>query len=168
MTPFKKDGELVRFLNELQEISDREYIFFLFGMWTGLRNRDILTLKKKDVTPTHILQGPYRKVVMHSQLRKELERYTEEKKDSSLLFPSRETGEGGKEKAVSVRTIHRNYQRAARKAKCEIRVGLLTARKTFGYRFYSQIGDLFALRAHFNHRMIDDTKRYLDLEEEAK
>lgn len=168
MTPFKKDCELVQFLSELQGISEREYMFFVIGMWTGLRNRDILTLRKKDVTPTHILRGPYRKVVMHSELQKELARYTKEKKDNSLLFPSRETGEGGKEKVVSVRTIHRNYQRAARKAKCEIRVGLRTARQTFGYRFYVQVGDLFALMVYFNHSMIDETKRYLDLEEEAE
>lgn len=167
MTPFKKDCELVRFLNELKRISEREYILFRIGMWTGLQHGEILTLKKKDVTQNHILKGPYGKIIIHSELQKELEGYLKEKKNNGLLFPSRERGAGNKQKVISTRTIHRNFQRAAREARCKERVGLLTARKTFGYRFYTQVGDLFVLQDYFNHSTIEETKRYLDLEEDV-
>ena len=47
------------------------------------------------------------------------------------------------------------------------KIGTHTMRKTFGYHFYKQTGDIVTLQKIFNHASIHITLRYIGIEQDA-
>ncbi|QKS42935.1 tyrosine-type recombinase/integrase (plasmid) [Paenibacillus cellulosilyticus] len=75
--------------------SMRDYLFFCFGIYSGLRVSDLLRLQVKMVRgKTHVQITEKKNVhdkqfIIHPSIREDLEHYIKNMKDDDFIFPSR-------------------------------------------------------------------------------
>jgi integrase len=163
-----RDPEQIRAMKDyLLHQSYRDYFLFTFGINSGLRISDIVSLRVMDVRNTEHLRikekktGNIRKIRMPGALKQEIEKYTRQMADSDLLFPSRK-GKG----AIGRETAWRVINGAARACRIEGAIGTHTMRKTFGYHFYQQTKDVAMLQQIFGHSAPSVTLRYIGISDE--
>jgi integrase len=163
-----RDPEQIRAMKDyLLHQSYRDYFLFTFGINSGLRIGDIVSLRVMDVRNTEHLRikekktGNIRKIRMPGALKQEIEKYTRQMADSDLLFPSRK-GKG----AIGRETAWRVINGAARACRIEGAIGTHTMRKTFGYHFYQQTKDVAMLQQIFGHSAPSVTLRYIGISDE--
>lgn len=136
----KKVEEIKRYLLNK---SERNYIMFLLGINLGLRISDILALKVRDVrNTTHVKvkeqkTGKINKLVINSELKRALDKYTQDRPASEFLIKSRT----GKNKAITRDMAYKILIEAAQHVGLE-EIGTHTMRKTFGYHFYQKEKDV--------------------------
>jgi integrase len=149
--------------------SERDYILFLTGINTGLRVSDILNLKKESILKLkskkrkefQIREGKTKKARMINitPIFNEVLTYALEI-DSEWLFPSRKG-----DKPISKIQAYRQLQKAGDFAGIEA-VGTHTMRKTFGYWFYKQTGNVAMLQEILNHSHPKITLTYIGINKE--
>lgn len=157
-------------INELKKVlkdkCDRDYLMFMIGINVGLRISDILPLKVGDVRGTHIKiieqkTKKVKRVAINNSLRKALNRYILDKKDSEVLLMSRE----GNNKPISRSMAYKILREAAEEVGIS-EVGTHTMRKTFGYHIYQRDKDVAALQKLFNHDKPTTTLLYIGVEQD--
>ncbi len=166
--------EPIRDLNKIEEIkkyllnrSYRDYFLFTFGINSGLRISDILSLRVDDVkySSKFIVRerktGNKRKIIISDKLRSEIESYTKGKKDNEYLFPSQK----GNKPITRVQAWHIIHY-AAKTCGIKGNIGTHTLRKTFGYHFYQQSKDVAMLQYIFGHSSPSITLRYIGINDE--
>lgn len=169
-----RDPEVIEAIKEdLRFSSIRDYLFFSFGVYSGLRVSDLLQLQKLDVLGSHVTiyeqkTGKLKKFIIHPDMRDELNQYIAELDDKDYLFPSRQKKRNG----VRGRPIDRSQaykmlnKIASRYGLQEI--GCHTLRKTWGYHLYQADPRTLALLMQmFNHTSEWTTLRYLGLTQDA-
>jgi integrase len=149
--------------------SERDYILFLIGINTGLRVSDILNLKKESIIKLkskkrkefQIKEGKTKKTrtIIITQHFDEIYSYASEL-DSEWLFPSRKG-----DKPISKIQAYRQLQKAGEFANIES-IGTHTMRKTFGYWFYKQTGNVAMLQEILNHSHPKITLTYIGINKE--
>src|SRR4051794_17306320 len=149
--------------------SERDYILFLIGINTGLRVSDILNLKKESIIKLksnkrkefQIREGKTKKARMINitSIFNEVFTYASEL-DSEWLFPSRKG-----DKPISKIQAYRQLQKAGDFAGIES-IGTHTMRKTFGYWFYKQTGNVAMLQEILNHSHPKITLTYIGINKE--
>ncbi|ARD47585.1 tyrosine-type recombinase/integrase [Sporosarcina sp. P33] len=164
--PIREDEDVVAMANYLKERNERDYVMFLVGIYTGLRISDILPLRAADVEKTHLVlfekkTSKMKRIILHPQLKKVLRDYTMNMKRTQLLFPSRKTGRGKKQKPISRKRAYEILKSASEDLGFEIRIGTHTMRKTFGFRYYQQHKDVAELQEIYNHGSQTETLRYI-------
>lgn len=164
--PIRDDEWVVAFMDHFKKRSDRNYIMFMIGVYTGLRISDILPLRVADVTGSHLVliekkTKKQKRIIMHPTLKKVINEYVTDKKRTDFLFPSRERTKAGREKPISRRTALRILQDAAEEIGYTERIGTHSLRKTFGFRHYQQYKDVAELQIIFNHDSQNETLRYI-------
>ena len=94
------------FIEYFENTSDRNLVLFLIGIYTGFRISDITKLRVKDVQGKmhlDIVEGKTkkpRKVFIHRNLKRPLERLIKNKNKYDYLFESRQKTRTGKNKAI--------------------------------------------------------------------
>ncbi|MEI4616946.1 site-specific integrase [Bacillus cereus] len=168
--------EPIRSLEKINEMKDwllrhstyRNYFLFYFGINTGLRISDILRLRVKDVRGKEMMKLKMEKtehtveVFLNPVLQREIEKYTKETADSDWLFPSR-VGD----KPITRQMADSILRKAA--VACGIdkdHWGTHSMRKTFGYHYYKQEKDVYALMKLFGHQTQSETLRYIGIEQD--
>ena len=152
----------------LGEKSERNKIMFLFGIYVGIRISDILKLKVRDVRDVrHVTireqkTGKGRKFPINDELKPMLNKYIKGKADYEWLFPSRQ-GDNHLERKQAYNIINQAGQRFGLE-----HIGTHTMRKTFGYHFYKQTGDIVTLQKIFNHSDFHITLRYIGIEQDEQ
>ena len=162
-----RDKEVIKQIaNKLKEKNDRNFMMFYFGIYTGLRISDILQFKVKDVRGKrgyNIREKKTKKQKMYDwnrTLKKELDKYIENKGDDEYLFKSRQGN-----KAITRQRAYQIIKKACEE--CGIQnVGTHTLRKTFGYHTYKNTKDIGLLMDMFNHSEEVITLRYIGLTQE--
>lgn len=162
-----RDKEVIKQIaNKLKEKNDRDFMMFYFGIYTGLRISDILQFKVKDVRGKrgyNIREKKTKKQKMYDwnrTLKKELDKYIENKGDDEYLFKSRQGN-----KAITRQRAYQIIKKACEE--CGIQnVGTHTLRKTFGYHTYKNTKDIGLLMDMFNHSEEVITLRYIGLTQE--
>ena len=150
---FRKKG--VFFLNTVEPIRDmdlvldvadylkaqneRDYVLFMFGIYTGLRISDILKFRVRDVKDK---QG---------------------KKDFEYLFKS----PNFPNKAISRQQAYNILSKAGGVFGISS-IGTHTLRKTFGYHMYQQTHDAVTIKEILNHSDISVTLRYIGINQDNK
>ena len=149
----------------------RNMMLFEFGIFTGLRASDIITLKVSDVQRRDLLivehkTGKPSRTHISPDLRKELNKYIKamDLKSDDWLFPSihgsRSTGTGHISRSQIYRAIH-NAGLA-----CGIsNLGTHTMRKTFGRLWYEDGGSIVSLQQLFNHTSQAVTLHYIGIDQ---
>ena len=94
--PIRDTDDIERIKDFLKRKNERDYVLFLFGIYTGLRVSDIIPIKVKQIMRDKIeirekKTGKLRRFPINPELRKVLNHYIENKqlKEYDFLFPSR-------------------------------------------------------------------------------
>ena len=159
----------IRDLDKIAEVRDflsskskRDELLFCFGIYTGLRISDILTVKVKDVYEQdhfYIIEQKTKKAKQRSKkhtvkkripivkkLQRLLNEYCAELHPNEYLFKSRQ----GKNKPITRVRAFDILREAAHN--CELsEIGTHTLRKTFGYWIYKETKDVALLQDILNH-----------------
>lgn len=159
--PIRDKEDIERMKRYLREWSERNYILFLFGINTGLRISDLLKLRAKDVAGWYVVirekkTGKHRRFKMPKKLKKEVREYTRFMDPDDYLFLSRQ----GNNKPIDRRTADWILKVAAGECGLE-HIGTHSMRKTYGYHYYKQFGDVADLMTILNHSSPKITLRYI-------
>ena len=167
--------EPIRDINTVNDIADylrsrseRDYIMFLFGIYSGLRISDILKLRVRDVKGKEKIvmrekkTGKERKFPLNKVLKKSLASYVGQKKDYEFLFRSRQ----GCNQPVSRQQAWKILSEAGERFGLDS-IGTHTLRKTFGYHMYQQTHDIVTIQKILNHATQDYTLRYIGITQDT-
>lgn len=150
----------------LRKYSERNYIMFQIGIFSGLRISDILKLRVRDIKNKDYISireqktGKLKIFPIIARLKKDLKKYIECKEPSEYLIKSRE----GYNKPITRKQAY-NIIREAGEVCGVYNLGTHTMRKTFGYHFYMQYKDVVALQEIFNHSTPEYTLRYIGIKQ---
>ncbi len=141
-----RDKRVLKDITEYLRLqSDRDYILFMLGIYSGLRISDILKLKVSDVRDQDYFMvkeqktGNLRKIIINPELRREIAMYVADKDDEDYLIRSRENYN----RPISRQRADQIIKSAGEKY--GVRLSTHSMRKTFGYHFYLQCGEKNAL-----------------------
>ncbi|WP_096199501.1 site-specific integrase [Bacillus sp. FJAT-45350] len=161
----KKINEIIEYLKNQ---SERNYMIFYLGINTGLRIKDILHLKVKNLNGHYISglrefkTGKQKRLRITPSLYRELEKYCAGMKPNEYLFQSR----NGKNRPIVRETAYKILREAAEA--CGVKeIGCHTLRKTYGYHFYLQTKDIALLQKLLNHTDQSETLRYIGVDQDA-
>ena len=167
--------EPIRDINVVHDIADylrgkseRDYIMFLFGVYSGLRISDILSLRVRDVRGKdkvclrEMKTGKERKFPINKALKKALAKYIEPMKPYEFLFKSR----NGHNRPISRQQAWSILKQAGREFGVEC-IGTHTLRKTFGYHMYMQTHDVALIQKILNHSSPEITLVYIGVTQQA-
>ena len=153
----------------LKEESERNYIMFLIGIYSGLRISDILKLRVRNVKDkdrifiTEQKTGKQRRFPLNKSLRKELAHYIQGMKEWEFLIKSQK----GPNQPISRQQAWQILRKAGEHFGLEC-IGTHTLRKTFGYHLYRQNGgDIVTVQRILNHSTADYTRRYIGITQDT-
>lgn len=153
----------------LKARSERDYVMFMVGIYSGLRISDMLPFRVRAVRDTSYITireqktGKEKRFPINDELKPVLRDYIVDKKDYEYLFKSRQ----GKNKPITRQQAYNILQEAA--VAFGLRdIGTHTLRKTFGYHTYQQTHDIVTLKEIFNHSDISITLRYIGINQDMK
>lgn len=164
--------EPIKSIEQIQEMKQilakkpRNALLFSFGINSGLRIADILSLDVKDVKDKDYIElrekktNKYKKFPINEHLKTEIEEFIKDKPDDRPLFYTQ------KHCRLDRAQAYRIINKAARMVGIKGRIGTHTLRKTFGYHFYQQYDGIVMLQKIFNHSSTSITLRYIGIEQE--
>ena len=147
--------------------SNRDRALFLTMLWGGLRVGSAVALEVEDVNCDagelflhRAKGGRTERVVMGSELNRELEEYLKRTKlMTGPLFPSRQGGE------LSTRHVARLLSDWLKRARIERHHSPHALRHTCATRLYERTGDPFLVKEALRHRSLSSTLRYVTCDE---
>lgn len=172
VSPIKSREKVREICKYLKLTNERNFILFMLGIYSGLRVSDILRLKAKDVTgKSHFIlkegkTGKTQKLIICDELKKELKWYCKNMMPDDYLIPSRVTNEGRK-KPITRQRAFQILKEVAIEFE-EDNIACHSMRKTFGYHYYKNTGDIATLQKIFNHSSPRETLIYLGIEQAEK
>lgn len=162
----------IKKLEDIQKIKKylvkkpRDALLFSFGINTGLRISDILSLDVGDVKGRDYIEirekktNKYKKFPLNRFLKEEIDLFVERLPSEQPLFYTQ------KHCRLDRAQAYRILNNAAQAVGVKERIGTHTLRKTFGYHFYQQYDDIVMLQKIFNHSTPSITLRYIGIEQE--
>jgi integrase len=166
-----RDQEMIEGIKQyLKMRSLRNYLFFCFGIYSGLRVSDLRLLRVGMVRGTHVnlleqKNKNKKKFIIHPSIRNDLDRYIAGKRDDDFVFPSRQmkTKSRLKGQPFDRSTAYKMLNDAARHFGLK-EIGTHTMRKTWGYQLYKQDPQNLALLMDmFGHSDPTITLRYIGI-----
>lgn len=161
---------LREFKRQARKLGVRPYMLVLLGLNTGLRIGDLLEIRVRDIRDVGYIvrreqkTGKQTEIHFHPAVVAELNALAADRDGDELLFQSPWITH--RREAISYKTAYAWINKAARAAGIKGPVGCHTLRKTYGYWFYRQYGDVAALMTHFNHSDERVTMRYIGVTQE--
>lgn len=162
--PIRDPNKIQDILIYLKKRSERDYIMFMLGLYTGFRISDILRLQVKDVRNKDSIRkrekktGKQKTVPIGKPLKKALASYIEGKEDYEYLIANSKTG---------LNPISRQHAYEIIKGVGNMfgveNLGTHSLRKTFGYHYYVRTKDIAVLQDIFNHSDPAITLRYIGI-----
>lgn len=150
----------------LKKKSERNYIMFMLGIYSGLRISDILKLKVKDVKNREYINirekktNKQRVFPINTYLKKELKKYCDRRELNEYLIKSRTGCNSPLSREMAYLII-----RKAGEENGIANLGTHSMRKTFGYHFYKAYKDIVTLQRIFNHADPSVTLHYIGIEQ---
>lgn len=154
--------------------SYRNYILFLIGFNTAFRAEDLLQLRVKDVIKGYISikenkTGKMQNFRMNKQLHEEIMKYIEtyELKNNDYLFMGQKKKDTfqGKTKNILYPITRQNtrliFRKVAEAVGIDFKFGLHSLRKTFGYMYILNGGNIITLMKMYNHDEPSTTLLYV-------
>ena len=163
--PIKKLEDIQKIKKYLAK-KPRDALLFSFGINTGLRISDILSLDVGDVKGRNYIEirekktNKYKKFPLNRFLKEEINLFVEGLPGEQPLFYTQ------KHCRLDRAQAYRILNKAAQAVGVKERIGTHTLRKTFGYHFYQQYDDIVMLQKIFNHSTPSITLRYIGIEQE--
>lgn len=172
--PIRKMQDIYDIADYLKLHSERNYLLFMFGIYTGLRISDILKFRVRDIRDSKGKIKEYiylreektnkeRRMKIHPDLKYIFNSYIKDKADYEYLILSSK----GKNKPISRQQAYRILNDAAKKFGLDS-IGCHTLRKTFGYQLYQKTKDGITIKEMLNHSDISTTLRYIGVNQDRK
>ena len=172
--------EPIRDMNTVLDIADylrlnprngeRNYLMFMFGIYSGLRISDILRFKVRDVRDKDYVYirekktGKEKRFILNSELKGIIREYIKDKRDYEYLFASESKGCN---QPISRQQAYNILNHAAEEFGID-NIGTHTLRKTWGYHMYQQTHDAVTIMEILNHVDISVTLRYIGINQDNK
>lgn len=176
--PIRSKDSIKMIRGNLYELKNpRDYLLFVFGINSGLRISDLLSLKLRDVKdPKGDLRsyldikeqktGKTRRVHFNKQIKEALNYYLEKTgifKLDQYLFTNEKSK---KNKPITRIRAYQLINEWCTKVGIRYKVGGHTLRKTFGYHLRMQGVSIEQISSLLNHQNIKVTFRYIGLSDE--
>lgn len=148
--------------------SDRDYMMFMFGIYTGLRISDILKFRVRDVKGKDAVYirekktGKEKRFPINAELKPVIKDYIYGKDDYEYLFKSPRGN-----RPITRQQAYNILSEAGRQFDID-KIGTHTLRKTFGYHMYQQTHDAVTIKEILNHSDISITLRYIGINQDNK
>ena len=163
--PIKDIETINRIKNYYKELgNNRDLLFFLMSINTGLKFNEIIDLNVKDVKDRdfvvveHCADRIRKQIPLNDEIKELINIVVAGKKKTDPLFIS------GKGNRIDRTTVYRNF-----KEMCEALnlgdISVSSLRKTFGYHYYKKYKDLSFLQWMFNQTTVLATMQYIDVTE---
>ena len=150
--------------------NERDYLLFMFGIYTGLRISDILKFRVRDVKDKDAIYirekktGKEKRFPVNEELKPIVANYIRGKRDYEFLFKS----PNFPNKAISRQQAYNILNAAAGAVGIKDNIGTHTLRKTFGYHMHQQGVSLATLKEIFNHSSEAVTARYIGINQDIQ
>ncbi|WP_421382365.1 tyrosine-type recombinase/integrase [Bacillus salacetis] len=169
--PIKDIRDIYEMKQSLYQHSKRDYLFFVFGINTGLRISDLLRLRVKDIRVDGAVKEFYRPSNMnHSFYLNKMVRYAAadylahcQLSEADYLFKSKKN-----DQPITRQQAYRIINKAAQEAGIKGKIGTHTLRKTFGYHAYKKGIALSILQKIFNHSTSSETLNYIGIDKHSE
>jgi integrase len=143
----------------------------LTGFYSGYRISDILNLKVKDFRNRDFFYFREKKtkkqtkLLINPVLKKAANEYIEDNglDDNEYMFKSQK----GYNNPINRQTAYRILSGAAHAVGLQGNFGTHSLRKTMGYHYYQQTGDVVTLKTIFNHSSVDVTLIYIGITQDV-
>lgn len=152
---------------EERRIADRNRMLILVGINTALRFSDLSTLTVAEVRYNAIERrdkktGKENRFSLNPKVYREVMDYVKRQglSGNDFLFPSR----NGRNRPITQQQGYNVIQRAKDEAGIHYKLGTHTLRKTYGFWFYRETGDIVALQAILNHSSPTQTLIYIGMQ----
>ena len=166
--PIKNIEDINKIKDYLKSKNLRNYLIFVMGINTGIKTCQMLELRVQDILDneskirSHIsINGIEYDIT--SNTKKAIEEYilstAIEENKGSYLFKSNKG-----DLPIDRSHLYRILNDAAKKCEIDLAIGNETLRKTFGYHYYYQIGDLKYLQLVLNQKSVSKLYDYLDID----
>ena len=162
--PIKKIEDIQKIKKYLAK-KPRDALLFSFGINTGLRISDILSLDVGYVKGRDYIEirekktNKYKKFPLNRFLKEEIDLFVEGLPSEQPLFYTQKC-------RLDRAQAYRILNKAAQAVGVKERIGTHTLRKTFGYHHYKKYNDIVLLQKIFNHSSPSVTLRYIGIEQE--
>lgn len=149
--------------------ADRNYILFVVGFNTAFRAEDLLQLRVKDLNGyTHIKENKTRKIQnfpMNKDFKQEIDEYIKRQNlgKYEYMFLGQKKIENGKpyNRPITRQQFHRIAQATAKAVGINYTFGPHSLRKTYGYHYINDGGNVLTLMRMYNHDDPDTTLDYV-------
>lgn len=165
--PIKNVKDIERIKSALSD-NPRDLLLFIVGINSALRISDLLSLRVRDISDSHIelieqKTNKKKRVKVNESIRDAFrELLPENASPGDWLFPSRKGNQ-----PIGRTQAWRILNNAAKRAGIDhIRIGTHSMRKSFGFHAYKNGVDLALLMRVFNHASQRETLRYIGIESE--
>ena len=164
--PIKKIEDIQKIKKYLAK-NPRNALLFSFGINTGLRISDILSLDVGDVKGRDYIEirekktNKYKKFPLNRFLKEEIDLFVEGLPSEQPLFYTQ------KHCRLDRAQAYRILNKATQAVGVKERIGTHTLRKTFGYHHYKKYNDIVLLQKIFNHSSPSVTLRYIGIEQDT-
>lgn len=166
--PIRDMGMVMDIAEYLKEKNERDYVMFMFGIYTCLRISDILKFRIRDVRDKDFISireqktGKEKRFPINKELKKVIKHYVSDKKDYEYLIKS----PNYPNKPITRQQAWKILSSAGTMFGLD-KIGSHTMRKTFGYHLYKKTKDAALLMKMFNHSDIHITLRYIGVEQDS-
>lgn len=171
-----RDVEKIYAIKELlKKQSQRDLLLFVFGINTGIRVNDLLSLRVADVREGEELKeflylkdtnrNEATAYYLNSKVQLELNRYFDlhDFKDHDFLFKSKKN-----DQPITRQQAYRIINKAAKDVGIPEKIGMHTLRKTFGYHAYRKGIAISILMEIYHHHSSSETLRYIGIDKNEK
>nr|WP_309100550.1 tyrosine-type recombinase/integrase [Fredinandcohnia onubensis] len=173
--PIKKVADIKVMKEVLSQHSQRDLLFFVFGINTGMRVSELLSLKVSDIwdgkdikefvsiegSSTDEVTDFYINLSVKTELRKYLNQVDLE--ESDYLFKSKKH-----DKPITRQQAYRIINHAAKEVGIPGKIGTHTLRKTFGYHAYRKGIAVSILSKIYRHQSSAETLHYIGIDKNEK
>ncbi|RFB15373.1 site-specific integrase [Bacillus sp. HNG] len=171
--PIKDVNKIDEIKAVLKKQSQRDLLLFVFGINTGIKISDLLSLRIEDVWDDSGMKDflyvkdseEVKAYYLNNRIKNELSEYlrTIEFRGSDFLFKSKKDNQ-----PISRQQAYRIINHAAREVGIPGKIGTHTLRKTFGYHAYLKGIAISILMDIYNHHSPSETFKYIGINKEEK
>lgn len=158
----------------LRNQSQRDLLLFVFGINTGIRVSELLSLKIADVkNGDKIKEFIYlndddeeeKAYYINHRIQQELKNYFKmhDLKDEDFLFKSKKNNQ-----PITRQQAYRIINKAAKEVGIPGKIGMHTLRKTFGYHAYRKGIAISILMEIYHHHSPSETLKYIGIDKNEK
>lgn len=156
--------------NILRKQSQRDLLLFVFGINTGIRVSDLLSLKVIDIWDGEQVKeflylideksSHTRAHYINNAIQIELEKYlsSREFNENDYLFKSKKNNQ-----PITRQQAYRIIHKAAEEVGIKEKIGMHTLRKTFGYHAYRKGIAISIIMDIYHHQSPSETLRYIGI-----